>query len=138
MISIWMIKIGDASIFKPLELISRSCLKNGKLSTEWKKANLVPAHKKGDKQNLKNYRPISLFSVAGKTFERTLHILLYIYEFFIEDKLISPNQSRLKPGDLCINQLPSINNEIKQILDDGLEVLQEHLIRYDTRGSCAN
>ena len=54
MISIWMIKIGDASIFKPLEFISRSCLKNGKLSTEWKKANLVPSHKKGDKQNLKN------------------------------------------------------------------------------------
>ena len=46
MISIWMIKICDASICKPLELIFRSCLENGKCPTEWKKANVVPAHKK--------------------------------------------------------------------------------------------
>ena len=28
----------------------RLCLENGKFSTEWKKANVVPAHKKGDNQ----------------------------------------------------------------------------------------
>ena len=28
----------------------RSCLENGKFSTEWKKTNAVPAHKKGDNQ----------------------------------------------------------------------------------------
>ena len=39
---------------------------------EWKKANVVPAHKNGDKQNLKNYNPISLLPIAGKLFERTL------------------------------------------------------------------
>ena len=54
MISIWMIKLCDASICKPSELIFRSCLENGKFLTEWKKANVVPAHKKGDKQNVKN------------------------------------------------------------------------------------
>ena len=46
MISIWMIKICDASICKPLKLIFRSCFENGKFPTEWKKANVVPAHKK--------------------------------------------------------------------------------------------
>ena len=44
-----MIKICDASICKPLELTFRSCLENEKFPTEWKKANVVPAHKKGDK-----------------------------------------------------------------------------------------
>ena len=43
MIGIWMIKICDASICKPLELIFRSCLENGKFPIEWKKANVVPA-----------------------------------------------------------------------------------------------
>ena len=53
-ISIRMIKICYASICKPLELIFRSCLEDRKFPTEWKKANVVPAHKNGDKQNLKN------------------------------------------------------------------------------------
>ena len=64
MISIWIIKICDGSIGKPLG----SSLENGKFPTKWRKANVVPAHKKGNKQNLKNYRPISLLPVAGKIF----------------------------------------------------------------------
>ena len=46
MVSIRMIKICDASICKPLKLIFRSCFQNGKFRTEWKKANMVPSHKK--------------------------------------------------------------------------------------------
>ena len=38
MISIQMIKICDASICKPLKLIFRSCLENGKFPTEWNKS----------------------------------------------------------------------------------------------------
>ena len=119
MISIRMIKISDASICKPLELIFRSCLENGKFPTEWKKA-LVPAHTKGDKQNLKNYRPISLIPVARKIFERILYNNMY--EFFTENNLISPNQPSVKPGDSCINQFLSIAHEIYKPFDDGLEV----------------
>ena len=50
MISIRMIEIYDVSICKPLELIFRSCLESEKFPNEWKKANVVPAHKKGDKK----------------------------------------------------------------------------------------
>ena len=46
MISIRMIKICGESILKPLELIFKSCLENGKFPIEWKKANVVPVHKK--------------------------------------------------------------------------------------------
>ena len=103
-----------------MELIFRSCLKNGKFPTEWKKANVVPAHKKGDKQNLKNYRPISLLPVAGKIFERIWYNNMY--ELFTENNLISPNQSGFKPGASCINQLLSITHEIYKSFDNGLEV----------------
>ena len=37
-----------------------------KFPSEWKKANVVPIHKKGSKQILKNYWPISLLPVFGK------------------------------------------------------------------------
>ena len=72
-ISIRMVKLCDASLCKPLELISKSCLESGKFPLEWKKVNLVPAYKRGDKQLLKNYRPISLLSIAGKIFEQILY-----------------------------------------------------------------
>ena len=68
--SIRMINICDTSICR--KLIFQSCLESGKFSTEWKKANVVPVHKKGDKKILKNYRPISLLPIAGKIFERLL------------------------------------------------------------------
>ena len=44
-------------------------LKMGNFQLNGKKANVVLIHKKGDKQNLKNYRPVSLLPVAGKIFE---------------------------------------------------------------------
>ena len=100
MINIRMIKICDASICKPFELIFWSCLANGLFQTEWKKTNVVLAPRKGDKQNLKNYRPISLLPVAGKVFERISYNNMY--QFFTEN-LIPPNQLGFKPGNLCIN-----------------------------------
>ena len=49
MISIQMVKFCDASLCKPVDLMFKSCLESGKFPLEWKKANVVSAHKKGDK-----------------------------------------------------------------------------------------
>ena len=90
-------KICDTSICRPLKLIFQSCLESGKFPTEWKKMNVVPVHKKGDKLILRNYRPISLYPIDGKISE----ILLYdkMFEFFIENNLTSKNQSGFRPGN---------------------------------------
>ena len=72
MISIRMLKICGNSIYKPLQLIFRSCIVNGKFPSEWKKANAVPVHKKGNKQTLENYRPVSLLPICGKIFKRLI------------------------------------------------------------------
>ena len=120
MISIHMLKICVKSICKQLELIFQFCIKNGKIPNEWEMANVVPVHKKGDKQILKNYRPVSLLSICGKVSEGLIYNSLF--EYFIPNDLISPNQSGFKPGDLCTNQLISITHEIYQFFDDGFEV----------------
>ena len=61
-----MIKLCGNSICKPLSIIFNDCLKEGKFPSYWKKAHVVPVHKKRDKQCLKNYRPISLSKFAAK------------------------------------------------------------------------
>ena len=119
MISICMIKICGESILKPLQLIFKSCLENGKFRIEWKKANVVPVHKRNNKQLIENYRPILLLSVCGKILERLIYNKMF--EFFTENELISQNQSGFKPGDSCISQLLCITHDIYQSLDDGLE-----------------
>ena len=75
MLSIPMLKLCDESIYKPLNLIFKSCLETGQFPSDWKKANVVPVFKKGDKQLLKDYHPISLLSITGKIFERLLYTL---------------------------------------------------------------
>ena len=68
-ISIRMLKICKNSTCMPLELIFNDCLANGIFSFDWKKGNIVPVHKKNDKQCLNNYRPISLLPICSKIFE---------------------------------------------------------------------
>ena len=87
---------------------------------DWKKGNVVPILKKGDKQILKNYRRISLLPVCGKIFEKL--IFNEMFKFFIENDLILPNQSGFKPGDSCINQLLSITHDIYKSFDCRYEV----------------
>ena len=88
--SIRMLKVCGHSIYKPLEIIFNQCLETGVFPSEWKKGNIVPIHKKGDKQTLKNYRPVSLLPICGKVLERL--IFNEMFEFFIESKLISSSQ----------------------------------------------
>ena len=101
-----MTNICDTSVCKPLELLFRSCPENGKFPTEQLKANVVPGHKKGDKQNLKNYGPASLLPVAEKIFERILYN--NTHEFFAENNLISPNQTLNQVIYVLTNFCPSL------------------------------
>ena len=60
------------SLAYPLSLILKVSYNTGSLPNEWKLANVVPIHKKGGKDDIKNYRPISLTCLVMKLFERIL------------------------------------------------------------------
>ena len=72
-ISIRMLKICGDSICRLLNIIFKTCLRRGKFPLESKKANIVAIHKKGDKQAVKSYRPVSPLPICGKIFERLLY-----------------------------------------------------------------
>ena len=119
-ISIRMLQLCGNSVCKPLELILKQSMESGSFPSEWKKGNVVPIHKKDDKQCLSNYRPVSLLPICGKIFEKL--IFNEMFKFFIENELISPNQSGFKPGDSCTNQLLAITHEMYKSFDEAFEV----------------
>ena len=84
------------------------------------KRQYCPLLKKSVKQNLKNYRPVSLLPICGKTFERL--VFNEMFSFFLANNFLVSNQSGFKPGNSCINQLLSITHEIYSSFDDGYEV----------------
>ena len=59
-ISIRMLKLCDKSIITPLFILFQNCIDTRTFPDSWKKSNIVPVHKKGDKQIVDNYRPVSL------------------------------------------------------------------------------
>ena len=135
-ISIRMLKLCREAICRPLSIIFKACLNAGKFPSEWKKGNVIPIHKKDDKRIAKNYRPVPLLPICSKIFERL--ICNVMYNFLSDSRLLSPNKSGF--GESFINQLLSINHEILNAFDKGLEVrgifqryliFQRPLTRYD-------
>ena len=102
-----MLKVCGYSICVPLEMIFKQALLTGVLPSEWKKGNIVPIHKKSDKDNIENYRRVSFLPICGKIFERL--IFNEMFNYFSVNKPISKNQSGFQPDDSCINQLLSRN-----------------------------
>ena len=54
------------SINVPLSRLFILSLLNGVFPTCWKKANIIPFFRKGDRYNIKNYRPVTLLSPYQK------------------------------------------------------------------------
>ena len=114
-ISIRMLKICDLAIIKPLSIIFRICLNHSMFPDLWKKSNICPIHKKGNKQIINNYRPVSLLPICGKIFERL--IFNSLFEYLEKYKLLSAHQSGFRANDSCVDQLLSIVHNIYTAFD---------------------
>ena len=106
------------SIARPLTLIFQNSLAAGILANHWKKAYIVPIHKKNDKQIVSNYRPVSLLPICSKIFEKLS--FKEPFRFFEKRNLLSKHQSRFRPGDSCIYQLLTITHSIFLSFDSSL------------------
>ena len=114
-ISIRMIEICDKSLLKPLTILFQNSTKSSCYPVIWKRSNIIPVHKKNDKQLVKNYRSISLLPIFGKIFEKIIFDRLY--KFLLQEELLNLNQSGFRPSDSCVNQLIAITHEIFEAFD---------------------
>ena len=75
--SVKMLKLSCPPILKPFLIIFRSCLKFGTFPDDWRMGNIVPVHKKDNKQIVNNYRPVSLQPIRSK-FLKSSFLMLYL------------------------------------------------------------
>ena len=87
-------------------LIFKNCFNSGIFPNVWKKSNIVPVHKKDDKQVVDNYRPVSLLPIFGKILQR--HIFDSLFEYLHENNLLNESRSGFRASDSCEYQLLSI------------------------------
>ena len=72
-------------ISKPLQISKASYF-----PTTWKKANVTPVHKKGNKRILSNYRSVFLLLTCGKLFKKI--VFDTAFQHLMVNKLLNPNQ----------------------------------------------
>ncbi|GAB0183655.1 mitochondrial enolase superfamily member 1 [Grus japonensis] len=105
---------------KPLSIIYQQSWLTGEVPVDWSLANVTPIYKKGWKEDLGNYRPVSLTSVPGKVIEL---IILNAITWHIQDnQVIRPSQHGFMKGRSCLSNLISFYDKATPLVDEGKAV----------------
>ena len=102
-VSNWILKeCKEQLVDKIYDLLSMS-LDKGILPRDWKRANIVPIYKGGNRSNPLNYRPVSLTSVVGKMCER---VVKDVWMKDLEDRnVLTDRQFGFRSGRSCTSNL---------------------------------
>ena len=87
---------------------------SAKVPKLWKEANIIPLHKKGHKDDVNNYRPVSLLPCVGKILETI--VFKKLYNYYLDHDTLSSHQSSFRPGDSTVNQLAHLYHVFAQAL----------------------
>ena len=103
-----VLKNCSESLAYPLSKMFSLIYNVGYIPAEWKLSNVVPVHKKDNKSNVENYRPVSLISLVMKVLERIM------YEELLSrtETKIDPRQHGFLRNKSCNTNLLSFTNSV--------------------------
>ena len=108
-----------AEILSPsLSAIFNRSLSMGIYPDDWKMARVLPIFKSGDKDDIGNYRPISIISAFAKVFGRLVHDQFYTY--LSSNQLINPYQPGFRSTFSTLTSLLESTNNWCVNIDRGL------------------
>ena len=90
----------------------------GEVPSEWKQAKVVPLFKSGNKDDLDNYRPISILPILSKILEKAVFHQLHSY--LSENSLLSPYQSGFRANHSTQLAVTFLTDKIRGHMDKGL------------------
>jgi len=116
-ISVKLLKNISVFISSPLAHIYNMSLSEGIFPTKFKLAIVKPLFKKGNKESMNNYRPISMTCNFSKLLEKIVKSRLI--SFLEKHHLLSKNQFEFRPGVGTVDAIYSVSRHIYKGLDRG-------------------
>ena len=95
-------------------------LNSGTLPQDWKNARVSPIHKKGKRDLVNNYRPVSLTSVICKLLESIVRDEML--KFFEDNEIMNKDQHSLTKSKSCLTNLLETLEDWTKALDEGYGV----------------
>ena len=105
---------------EPVSIIFERSWRTREVPEDWRKASITPVFKKGKKENLGNYRPVSLTSVPGKLMEQ---LIPDIFSKQVEEKEVTrSSQHRSTKEKSCFISLIAFHDIMTGWVDEGRAV----------------
>ena len=98
--------------FQIKDLVVQICntsIESGCFPDIWKHAKVIPLHKKKAKDDIHNYRPISILPIASKILEK--HVSIHLYEHLSSHNLLNKRQSGFRANHSCESALALMMEE---------------------------
>ena len=108
-------------IVEPLRYIFSNSLAQGIFPEEMKIARITPIYKVGDKENVVNYRPISVLPCFSKILERIMYNRLYLY--LTENNLLYNKQFGFQKGHSTDHAIVQLADQIHKMFNKNISTL---------------
>lgn len=106
---------------KPISLICNLSFERGIFPKALKKSIVIPIHKAGDRDNVSNYRPISLLPTLAKVLEKLINKRLM--NFLEKYNILQPNQYGFRNGKSTSDAIEQVTSFIVNSLDKSKKCL---------------
>ncbi|KAH7691315.1 hypothetical protein AAVH_40170, partial [Aphelenchoides avenae] len=113
-----MLKKGGPLLWKRIAKLFTLCLRTRRIPLKWKESRTVLLHKKGDTEDLKNYRPICLLPVIYKLFTKV--VLNRITEQL--DAAQPPEQAGFRSGFSISDHMQTLNQIQERAREKGMRL----------------
>lgn len=112
-----VLKLNRQTLVPPLTYIFNNCLAQGVFPKYLKRSQIVPIYKTGDRDCIRNYRPISILPSLSKILEKIVNDRLV--DYLESNKLLSDHQYGFRRGMSTDDAVSNLVNYVSTKLDEG-------------------
>ena len=116
-LSIKLVKLSAPLITHAMTVIFNKSIVSGTFPCEWKISKVTPVYKTGPREDMNNYRPISVISIVAKTMEKLVYNQLY--EYFTKNDMLTTSQHGFRPNHSTVTAMLEIANKWFHNIDIG-------------------